>query len=341
MSNVKIIGPNVPNMPWQERPADNQTGLPLWRYNENPIIGRNPAPGVARIFNSAVMPYEDGFIGVFRGEQINGVPYIYLGKSEDAIHWNFEENKIPFKDEDGNDFMPIYAYDPRLVKVEDTYYIIWCQDFYGAAIGMAKTQDFKTFTRIENPFLPFNRNAVLFPRKIDGKFKLLSRPSDSGHTPFGDIFISESKDLEYWGKHRHVMGRGTAWWESVKIGGGAAPIETSEGWLLFYHGVSGTCNGLVYSIGGAILDIDEPSKVKYRCETFLLTPEEWYEERGFVPNVTFPCATIHDAETGRIAVYYGAADSYVGLAFTTVDEVVDYIKDHSVITTMDTEIGKR
>ena len=341
MSNVKIIGPNVPNMPWQERPADNQTGLPLWRYNENPIIGRHPALGVARIFNSAVMPYEDGFIGVFRGEQTNGVPYIYLGKSEDAIHWNFEENKIPFKDEDGNDFMPIYAYDPRLVKVEDTYYIIWCQDFYGAAIGMAKTQDFKTFTRIENPFLPFNRNAVLFPRKIDGKFKLLSRPSDSGHTPFGDIFISESKDLEYWGKHRHVMGRGSAWWESVKIGGGAAPIETSEGWLLFYHGVSGTCNGLVYSIGGAILDIDEPSKVKYRCETFLLTPEEWYEERGFVPNVTFPCATIHDAETGRIAVYYGAADSYVGLAFTTVDEVVDYIKDHSVVTTMDTEIGKR
>ena len=259
MSNVKIIGPNVPNMPWQERPADNQTGLPLWRYNENPIIGRNPAPGVARIFNSAVMPYEDGFIGVFRGEQTNGVPYIYLGKSEDAIHWNFEENKIPFKDEDGNDFMPIYAYDPRLVKVEDTYYIIWCQDFYGAAIGMAKTQDFKTFTRIENPFLPFNRNAVLFPRKIDGKFKLLSRPSDSGHTPFGDIFISESKDLEYWGKHRHVMGRGSEWWESVKIGGGAAPIETSEGWLLFYHGVSGTCNGLVYSIGGAIFKILESS----------------------------------------------------------------------------------
>ena len=341
MSNVKIIGPNVPNMPWQDRPADNQTGLPLWRYNENPIIGRNPAPGVARIFNSAVISYEDGFIGVFRGEQTNGVPYIYLGKSDDAIHWNFEENKIAFKDEDGNDFMPIYAYDPRLVKVEDTYYIMWCQDFYGAAIGMAKTQDFKTFTRIENPFLPFNRNAVLFPRKIDGKFKLLSRPSDSGHTPFGDIFISESKDLEYWGKHRHVMGRGSEWWESVKIGGGAAPIETSEGWLLFYHGVSGTCNGLVYSIGGAILDIDEPSKVKYRCETFLLTPEEWYEERGFVPNVTFPCATIHDAETGRIAVYYGAADSYVGLAFTTVDEVVDYIKAHSVVTEMDTEIGRR
>ena len=87
--------------------------------------------------------------------------------------------------------------------------------------------------------------------------------------------------------------------------------------------------------------IDDPSIVKYRCETFLLTPEEWYEERGFVPNVTFPCATIHDAKTGRIAVYYGAADTYVGLAFTTVDEVTDYIKAHSVVTTADTEIGRR
>lgn len=341
MNNVKIIGTAVPNMPWQERPAGGREWLPLWRYSDNPVIGRNPAKGVARIFNSAVMPWEGAFIGVFRGEQTSGIPYIYLGKSADGIHWNFEKEKIAFQDEAGNDFMPKYAYDPRLVKVEDTYYIIWCQDFYGASIGVAKTQDFKTFTRIENPFLPFNRNAVLFPRKVNGKFLMLSRPSDSGHTPFGDIFISESADMEYWGRHRHVMGKGNEWWQNVKIGGGAAPIETSEGWLLFYHGVTGTCNGYVYSIGGAILDIDEPSVVKYRCDTFLLTPEEWYEERGFVPNVTFPCATIHDAESGRIAVYYGAADTYVGLAFTEVNEVVSYIKEHNVTTIADTEIGRR
>jgi len=97
----------------------------------------------------------------------------------------------------------------------------------------------------------------------------------------------------------------------------------------------------VYSIGGAILDIDNPSIVKYRCQNFLLTPEEWYEERGFVPNVTFPGATIHDAETGKIAVYYGAADSYVGLAFTKADEVITYIKENSVLTAEDTEQGIR
>ena len=339
MSNVQLLCGNLPNIPWQEKPA-GQT-LPLWRYTENPIIQRNPLPGVARIFNSAVMPYEGVFIGVFRGEQTNGIPFIYLGHSKDAIHWEFDKEKIPFVDENGEPFMPPYAYDPRLVKIEDTYYIIWCQDAYGAAIGMAKTTDFKTFTRIENPFLPFNRNAVLFPRKINGMYKLLSRPSDSGHTPFGDIYVSESSDMEYWGHHRHVMGKSGNWWENVKIGGGAAPIETDLGWLLFYHGVTGTCNGLVYSIGGAILDRDEPSKVLHRCNTFLLTPEEWYEERGFVPNVCFPCATLQDAATGRIAVYYGAADSYVGLAFTTADEVVDYIFAHDETSAADREIGRR
>lgn len=340
MDKVQIYGISTPNLPWQEKP-EGLKEAPVWRYSENPIIGRNPLENVARIFNSAVMPYEDGFIGVFRGEQRNGISMIYLGRSKDGIHWEYDKEKIPFVDEDGKPFMPRYAYDPRLVKVEDTYYIIWCQDFYGAAIGMAKTKDFKTFVRLENPFLPYNRNAVLFPRKINGNFVMLSRPSDGGHTPFGDIFVSESPDLVYWGKHRHVMARSTEWWESLKIGGGAAPIETSEGWLLIYHGVNGTCNGYVYSIGAAILDIDNPSKVKYRCENYILTPEEWYEERGFVPNVCFPCATMQDAETGRMVIYYGAADSYVGIAFTYVDELIDYVKNHSRVTEDDTEIGIR
>ena len=336
----KIYGPHTENVPWQQRP-ENIKGAPIWRYSENPIIKRNPVKGVARIFNSAVMPFEGGFIGVFRGEQTNGIPTIYMGKSADGIKWDINTEKIRFVDEDGNDFMPEYAYDPRLVKVEDTYFIIWCQDFYGPSIGIAKTQDFKTFVRIENPFIPYNRNAVLFPRRINGKYMLLSRPSDSGHTPFGDIFVSESPDMIYWGKHRHVMGSNDNWWESLKIGGGATPIETSEGWLLLYHGVAGTCNGYVYSIGGAILDIDNPSIVKYRCENFLLTPEEWYEERGFVPNVCFPCATVQNNETGQMAIYYGAADSYVGLCFTTVDEIIDYIKENSRLNKSDMELGRR
>ncbi len=341
MDKVKIInGENLPNIPWQDKPENYN--LPVWRYTENPIIGRNPIEGIARIFNSSVVTYGGRFVGIFRAESINGVPFLYLGYSDDAIHWEFEKDRINFVDEEGKPFMPSYMYDPRLLKIEDTFYMIWCQDGYGATLGIAKTTDFKKFVRIENPFLPFNRNGVLFPRKINGKYMLLSRPSDSGHTPFGDIFLSESYDMEYWGHHRHVMGISyNNWWEGTKIGAGAVPIETSEGWLLIYHGVANTCNGFVYSIGGAILDINEPSKVLHRCSTYLLTPEEWYEERGFVPNVAFPCATLQDAETGKMAIYYGCADSYVGLAFTQVDDLVKYIIDHDNAGPAELEIGRR
>jgi beta-1,4-mannooligosaccharide/beta-1,4-mannosyl-N-acetylglucosamine phosphorylase len=269
------------------------------------------------------------------------VPSLYLGRSADGIKWSFDEERIPFVDGFGKPFIPVYAYDPRLVEIEGAYYIIWCQDFYGASLGMAKTEDFKTFTRLENPFIPYNRNGVLFPRRVNGNYLLMSRPSDSGHTPFGDIFISESPDLAFWGKHRHVMGKGGGWWQDLKIGGGPAPIETSEGWLLFYHGVANTCNGYVYSFGGALLDIGNPSIVRHRSANFLLTPEEWYEERGFVPNVVFPCAAIGDASTGRIAIYYGAADSYVGLCFGYAQEIIDFVKEHSKLQEADTEIGKR
>lgn len=339
MSEIKMLCPSLPNIPWQDRPAD--CTAPVWRHSDNPIIRRNPIPDVARIFNSAVLPFKDGFIGVFRGEQRNGIPHIYLGRSGDALNWKFDSDKIPFTDIHGKPFMPLYAYDPRLVKVDDTYFIIWCQDFYGASIGIAKTTDFNTFTRIENPFLPYNRNAVLFPRKINGNYVMLSRPCDNGHTAFGDIFLSASPDMEFWGHHRHVMSPTMNWWESLKIGGGTAPIETTEGWLIFYHGVVNTCNGYVYSVGAAILDIDEPSRVLHRCSNYILTPEEWYEERGFVPNVCFPCATLQDSDSGKIALYYGCADSYVGVAYTTVSEIYDYILKYDGVSADDADSGIR
>ncbi|MBD7911273.1 MULTISPECIES: glycoside hydrolase family 130 protein [Clostridium] len=328
MDKVKILGEELSNIPWQEKPEGFE-GV-VWRHNGNPIINWNPTKETARIFNSAVVPYEDGFIGVFRADHKHGKPQLHVGKSKDGLSWDIEDEEIHWKDEEGKDYQPNYSYDPRLVKIDDAFYIVWCVDFGGAALGMGMTKDFKEFTRLENPFIPFNRNGVLFPRKVHDKYLLLSRPSDSGHTPFGDIFISESPDLVYWGKHRRVMSRGgSGWWQGTKIGGGAIPIETSEGWLLFYHGVSGTCNGFVYSIGAAILDIDNPSKVLYRTRDYLLTPEKEYETTGFVPNVAFPCATLQDSATGKITIYYGAADTYVAVAYAKVQELIRYIKDNS------------
>lgn len=337
--NVIIAGDKVSNIPWQNRPERNNEAV--WRHQGNPIINRNPVGSVARIFNSAVVPYKNKFAGVFRAEYKTGKPHLHKGFSEDGLKWEVDSDPIVWKDTNGKEYQPNYAYDPRVVKVDDIYFVIWCTDFFGASIGLGMTEDFKTFTRLENPFLPFNRNGVLFPRKVNGKYMMLSRPSDSGHTPFGDIFISESPDLIHWGKHRRVMAKGgDGWWQAVKIGGGPAPIETPEGWLTIYHGVTGTCNGYVYSMGAALLDKDDPSNVLYRTKDYLLTPEELYETNGFVPNVVFPCATLHDADTGRIAIYYGAADTFTALAYTTVDLLMKQLKTNSELVVGDNGSGR-
>lgn len=326
--SVKLIGEKFCRIPWEDR--KEKGSLPLWRYSQNPIIGREPVEGVSRIFNSGVCYRDNRFTGIFRAERHDGIPMLNLGFSEDGLHWEIEKQPIRVEDTFGKPVEYSYMYDPRLVKAEDKYYIIFCTDNHGATIGLIETEDFRRFVKRDDPFLPFNRNGVLFPRKINGRYAMLSRPSDSGHTPFGDIFYSESPDLVYWGRHRHLMGKSSAlWWENVKIGGGCAPIETDVGWLLFYHGVTGTCNGYVYSIGGAILDRDDPSKVLYRSKNFLLTPTTDYETNGFVPNVAFPCSALVCAETGRIAIYYGAADTYMAVAFTTADEVCKYIMDNN------------
>ncbi|MBN2280683.1 MAG: glycoside hydrolase family 130 protein [Candidatus Marinimicrobia bacterium] len=323
-----IIGKALPNIPWEPKPAGCPG--PVWRFSQNPIIGWNPISKAARIYNSAVLPVDGEFAGVFRGDQKNGRATLFFGRSKDALKWEIGPDPINWVDEKGNPKPISYGYDPRFVEIENRYYITWCDDMHGASIGLGKTEDFKTFVRLPNPLMPFNRNGVLFPRKIKDKYLLLSRPSDSGHTPFGDIFISESPDMVHWGNHQWLMGKGgQGWWQGTKIGAGPVPIETTEGWLLFYHGVSGTCNGFVYSFGAVLLDIDNPGKVLYRTRDYLLTPEKDYETVGFVPNVAFPCANICDADTGKIAIYYGAADTYTALAFTQADELLDYMKKNS------------
>ncbi len=325
-----IIGKALPNIPWEERPAGCSDVM--WRYSGNPVIDWNPIPKAARVYNSAVVPFKGEFAGAFRADQKNGRATLFSGKSKDGLKIDLDLDPIAWVDEKGNPNPTSYAYDPRVVEMDGKFYISWCDDLHGASIGLGWTEDFKTFVRMPNPLMPFNRNGVLFPRKINGKYMLLSRPSDSGHTPFGDIFLSESPDLIYWGRHKHVMSKGgSGWWQGTKIGAGPVPIETTEGWLLFYHGVSGTCNGFVYSFGAVILDIDDPSKVLYRTRDYLMTPEKLYETSGFVANVLFPCANLYDAETGKIAIYYGSADTYTAVAFCQVDELLTYIKANSEV----------
>ena len=314
---AKILGGNIKNLPWEDKPEGYE--YPVWRYSGNPIITRDNLFFANSIFNSAVVPFGDGFAGVFRVDDRTRYHTIVTGYSKDAVNWELDD-KIIFN-----------GYDPRICEIDGKYYLSWVNlTPQGTTIGIAYTEDFKSWTQLEDATYPVARNGVLFPRKINGEYMLLVRPCDRGHTPYGDIFIQRSKDLNYWGNYRFVM-EPVKNWEKTKIGAGPTPIETDEGWLLFYHGVLTSCNGFTYSMGAAILDRDEPWKVIHRADSFLLAPHELYETVGDVPNVVFPCAALTDAETGRIAIYYGAADTTVALAFTTVDEVVDYIYKHDMI----------
>ncbi|MBN1318466.1 MAG: glycoside hydrolase family 130 protein [Anaerolineales bacterium] len=314
------------NIPWEDRPAGCSDVV--WRYSANPIIPRDLIPSSNSIFNSAVAPFNGQFAGVFRCDNKKREMNLHRGFSRNGIDWELENEPIEWINDNPELAQFQYRYDPRLVWLQDRYYITWCNGYHGPTIGIGYTFDFERFHFMENALLPFNRNGVLFPRKINNNYMLLSRPSDNGHTPFGDIFISQSPDLIHWGQHRFVMGVKDGW-QSTKIGAGPVPIETPEGWLLFYHGVLTSCNGFVYSFGAALLDLEEPWKVIYRGSSYLLSPQKTYECVGDVPNVVFPCAALYDAPTGRIAIYYGGADTVTALAFARIGEVMDFLKTNS------------
>lgn len=298
--------------PWQERPVGSTDVM--WRFSHNPIINRYDIPSSNSIFNSAVVPFEGGYAGVFRCDNKAVQMNIFAGFSDDGINWKIEHSPIVFKAGNTEMIDSDYKYDPRVTFIDDRYWITWCNGYNGPTIGIGYTFDFVEFFQCENAFLPFNRNGVLFPEKIDGKFAMLSRPSDNGHTPFGNIYISFSPDMKYWGEHRCVM-KVTAFedsaWQCLKIGAGSVPLRTEEGWLMFYHGVINTCNGFRYSMGAALLDLEDPTKVLCRTRSYLLAPALSYETSGDVPNVIFPCAAIADGD--QIGVYYGAADTSLPL----------------------------
>lgn len=313
----KIIGKALNNIPWQEKPAGYE--YPVWRYDANPVITRDNLYFANSIFNSAVVPFNGKFAGVFRVDTRTRDQIIVSGFSDDGINWKLNDEEL------------FQGYDPRICEIDGKYYLSWVKlTPKGTTIGLAYTENFESWTELEDACYPVARNGVLFPEKINDEYMLLIRPCDRGHTPYGDIFIQQSKDLERWGKYRFVMSP-VKNWEMTKVGAGPTPIKTDEGWLLFYHGVLTSCNGFTYSMGAAILDINEPWKVLHRADCFLLAPHELYEQVGDVPNVVFPCAALSDSKTGRIAIYYGGADTVVAMAFTTVDETIKYIKEHDLM----------
>lgn len=253
---------------------------------------------------------------------LTSLSHLRLARSTDGIHFTIDAKPFLFParmDE---------AYgieDARITFLEGQYWITYTAvSENGPAVGLAVTSDFINVERLGLILPPPNKDVALFPKLVQGKYKLLHRPmvSDIGKP---SIWLADSEDCLHWGNHRFLFGgrgheqanssSGPFDWEGGKIGAGPEPMLTDEGWLVCYHGADATN---AYALALALLDKDDPSRVLDRSSIPLLTPELPWEREGFFPNVVFSNGWIRWPESsdkaGRIWVYYGAADSGVGLA---------------------------
>jgi predicted GH43/DUF377 family glycosyl hydrolase len=285
-------------------------------------------PGTNAVFNSSVTRFGDEYVGVFRVEQRKGYQTLRVAWSKDGLHdWRFDPEEV-LVPEEGSSFAKYEEarYDPRITKIEDAYYICHASESrYGCQISVARTRDFKTFEKIAVASEPTNRNMVLFPEKIGGLYARLDRPFETGNR--GNIWLSFSPDLVFWGKHECIMeSRGFAW-DQGKIGPGAPPIRTKEGWLVIYHGVTPRVNAQIYKAGVALLDLKDPRKVLARGKEYIMAPREMYERVGDVPNVVFPTALIPDHDKDEVRIYYGGADTVFCMATAKISELIDFAKN--------------
>lgn len=196
----------------------------------------------------------------------------------------------------------------------------------GPGVVLSMTQDFRSFKRYGLIMQPEDKDAAMFPRKIGGRYALIHRPISGSQA---DIWISYSPDLQNWGDHKVVLkARRGAWWDANKIGLSPPLIETPRGWLMLYHGVRQTAAGCIYRLGAALLALDEPEKCLLRGDDWIFGPETGYETKGDVANVVFPCGYTIGADGDTLRLYYGAADTSVGLATGSIRRLLGWLDEH-------------
>ncbi|MBI2876402.1 MAG: glycosidase [Candidatus Tectomicrobia bacterium] len=216
--------------------------------------------------------------------------------------------------------------DPRITYVPDLgkYVIAYTSYSHGGpGVSLALTEDFREFERYGVIMSPEDKDAALLPRRIGDNWALIHRPVT---TLGAHIWISYSPDLRHWGSHRLVLeARRGAWWDANKIGLSPPPIETPQGWLILYHGVRQTGAGCLYRLGLALLDLQAPERCLLRSDTWMFGPEDPFERYGDVNNVVFPCGYTLAPDGDTIHLYYGGADSYVGLATGSLRALLDWL----------------
>lgn len=303
------------------------------RYNNgNPILKPSdlPYPAVA-VFNAGAVNFENKTLLLLRVEDGTGLSHLTKATSEDGkTGWLIDPKPTLMADRRFNEAEGLE--DPRIVWMEERKeFVLTCVSFYAetekelAGISIVTTKDFSSFERLGQRLLPVNKNASLFPKTVNGRYVLISRPTIGGTA---DIWVCFSPDLIHWGDWRPLFTVRYRKWEEHRIGLGCPPIETKEGWLVIYHGARDTASGTLYRVGLALLDLEDLSLIK-RSREWVLGPslDVYYEMHGFVPGVIFPCGAVVDDKTQDLRLYYGASDSVLNLAEGNIKEILAYLRN--------------
>ncbi len=327
--------------------------MKLIKCLKNPILSPNKKNSWENlaVCNPGVW-YEKGtFYMLYRAAGDDEEHYIYLGlaTSKDGINFKREFDH-PVLAPSKNGFDAGCVEDPRIVKFDDLFYITyayrpfppgkyWLEKKYDHGwplglvpkglkenktnTGLAISTDLKTFKKLGRitDFDLDNRDVIIFPEKIKGKYYMLHRPVEwvgpKYNTDVPSIWLASSDNLIDWDNH-HLLIKPKYFWEKKKIGGSTPPLKTKDGWLVLYHGVSDTDHQ--YRVGALLLDLDNPEKVLARLENYILEPEHDYETKGYYTGCVFPTGNV--IVDGTLYVYYGGADRYVCLATCKLEELL-------------------
>ena len=310
---------------------DNNYKELFQRNPSNPILTAKNWPYPANtVFNPGATDFHGKVLLLARVEDRRGFSHLTKAISEDGIaNWQIDEIPSLESEPDKHPEELWGIEDPRISRLDE--FGKWAITYTaysrgGPLVAMALTDDFINFERLGAVMPPEDKDAALFPRKINGKWALIHRPIVTDYIPGAHIWLSYSDDLVHWSNSHVLMyARQGGWWDGGKIGLCTPPLETAEGWLMLYHGVRQTAAGAIYRLGLALLDLEDPLKVLHRSDEWIFGPTEAYERQGDVADVVFSGGWVLDKKTGVLKMYYGGADTCIALATAPISDILEYI----------------
>jgi len=325
------------NSKWEPQgtsmPKNNHQTQLLRRHPSNPLLTATDWPyAMNTVFNAGATLLPDGTtLLLCRVEDRRGHSHLCAARSENGIDdWRIDLQPTLLPDQDNYPEEVWGIEDPRITFLPELekYAIVYTSFSRGGpGVSLALTEDFRSFERIGDIMSPWDKDAALLPRRINGSWQLIHRPTTTGLG--AHIWISSSPDLRHWGNHQLILeARKGAWWDALKIGLATPPIETERGWLFLYHGVRETAAGSIYRLGLALFDLNDPSRCLLRGDEWVFGPEEPYEQTGDVSYVVFPCGYTISPDGDTLNIYYGAADTYIALATGSIRELLNWLETH-------------